>query len=90
MNVTREDLQSLVDQPLGAPHLEEEANRKNGTEERRSAELLEVCKRISKKWLPLGKRSPVRGACNEPTAQQIDLEDAVEQAGGRRGGRAAR
>lgn len=90
MNVTRDDLQHLANQPLGAPHLEEEANRKNGTQERRSDELLEVCKRISKKWLPLGKKSPVRGACNEPTATQTDIEDAVEQAGGQRGGRPAR
>jgi hypothetical protein len=88
MNVTREDLQFLANQPLGAPHLQKEAERVagHGTP---SAELKELCKRVSKKFLPLGKTTPKRGACNEPTATQTDIEDAVEAAGGARGGKAA-
>lgn len=85
MEVDRDTLQYLADQPLGAPHLQEEAERKASTLQPRSAELVEMCKRISKKWLPMGRTPARRGACNEPTAQQTDIEDAVEQRGGKRG-----
>lgn len=84
MEVSRDDLQYLADQPLGAPHLQEEAERKNGLLPP-SAELSELCKRVGKKWLPLGRKSPRRGECNVPAAEQTDLEDAVEAAGGKRG-----
>ena len=92
MHVDREQLQFLADQPIGAPHLQEEAERSNGIIPP-SEELKATCKRISKKWLPLGKRIPsradVRAAEQAFYANQIDLEDAVEAAGGKRGGQKA-
>jgi hypothetical protein len=88
MEIDREQLQYLTEQPLGAPHLQAEADRiahANGAV-KPSGELKATIKRTAKIWLPQGKRPPVRGACNEPTAEQTDIEDAVEAAGGKRGG----
>jgi len=53
-------------------------------------EALEAGRRASKKWLPEGKRSTSSREAKEARQafyeQQIDLEDAVEAAGGQRGG----
>lgn len=90
MQVTREDLQHLAGSPLGAEHLQDEAARKFGTEEKRSPELVEMCKRVGKKWLPLGKLPPKKRQTKAEIAEhQIDIEDAIEAAGGKRGGAAA-
>jgi hypothetical protein len=89
MEVDREQLQFLAEQRIGAPHLQAEADRiahTNGAV-RPSGELKETIKRAAKRWLPLGKRPLTVGACNEPAAKQTDIEDAVEAAGGKRGGR---
>lgn len=87
MQVTREDLQHLASQPLGAEHLQTEAEQKFGTEEKRSGELVEMCKRVGKKWLPLGKLPPKKRMTKAQIAEhQIDIEDAIEAAGGKRGG----
>lgn len=84
----RVTLQDLANQPIGGKHLQEEAERKVHTEEKRSPELVATCKRASKIWLPEGK-TPPRQRKAEPSAAQIDIEDAIEAAGGTRGSRAA-
>jgi hypothetical protein len=84
---TRNLLQELADAPIGSPELQDEADRiahaKGAVKP--SAELTEAIKRASKLWLPQGRHPARRGACNEPAAEQIDIEDAVESAGGKRG-----
>lgn len=83
----REILQHLAEQPIGAPHLQDEADRiahANGAI-RPSGELKETAKRAAKLWLPQGRKPTRRGACNEPTAEQTDIEEAIEQRGGKRG-----
>jgi hypothetical protein len=83
---TRELLQDLAQQPIGSPELQKEPLDKNG---RIKPEVKEAAKRASKLWLPQGKKPPRRrSVCNEPTAEQTDIEDAVQAAGGKRGGRA--
>jgi hypothetical protein len=82
---TREMLQELADLPIGSPELQAQPLDKNG---RVKPEVKEVAKRIAKIWLPQGKRPPrPRKTCNDPEAQQTDIEDAVEAAGGKRGGK---
>lgn len=85
--VDRETLQFLAEQPIGSLALQAECDRiahlRSGAKP--SEELKEAAKRATKIWLPEGKKSPVRGACNEPNATQCDIEDAVEAAGGKRG-----
>lgn len=87
----REILRELAARPIGgegarcwqkAPHVWDAND-----------EAREAAKRAGKTWLPAGKRSAsskeereYRKAFRE---QQIDLEDAVEQAGGQRGHMAA-
>jgi hypothetical protein len=83
MNVSREDLQYLANQPLGSAHLQQEAERVAGRGTP-SGELVELCKRVSKRWLPQGKSPPRARHCNVE-AEQIDIEDAIEAAGGQRG-----
>lgn len=84
MEVTREDLFALAAKPLGDPELHARVTRDpNGA--RGNPEVKAMVKRIAKTWLPLGRRSVTRGACNEPGAAQTDIEDAVEAAGGARG-----
>jgi len=86
---TRDLLQELAAKPIGSPELFEEACRKGLTREKVSAELAETVLRTSKKWLPAGKRAPTtpesRARQKELASLQIDLEDAVEAAGGQRG-----
>ena len=74
--------------PIGSPELQEEADRKAYKGEKPSPALKQTIKRTAKIWLPQGKKAArAGGACNEPDAKQIDIEDAVEAAGGKRGGR---
>jgi hypothetical protein len=89
MEIDREVLQHLAEQPIGAPHLQAEADsgRIQKGQAKPSGELKETIKRTAKLWLPHGRKPTKRGACNEPTAQQTDIEDAVEQRGGERGRR---
>jgi hypothetical protein len=89
MEVNRDTLQLLAEQSIGAPHLQAEADRIAHAQGaiKASGELKETIKRAAKRWLPLGKRPLTAGGCNEPTAQQTDIEDAVEAAGGKRGGK---
>lgn len=91
---TREVLQELVEKPIGSPALQEEAERvaymaANGGTPIISAELAEAGQRANKKWLPAGKRStsgPEARASREAFYErQIDLEEAIEAAGGQRG-----
>ena len=87
MEVDREQLQFLADQPIGSPALQQECERlAHQRDARPSGELQETAKRIAKRWLPLGRTPPRSRKCNVETAEQIDIEDAVEAAGGRRGG----
>lgn len=76
----RELLQRLADQPLGL----------EGMEAYIPGAAEEVGRRCQKIWLPAGKRSANsregRAARQAFREQQIDLEEAVEAAGGKRGG----
>jgi len=85
---TRDLLQDLASQPIGSPELQAEADRIAHNGNRPTAELKETIRRTAKIWLPQGKTPPRRGKCNIETAEQIDIEDAVEAAGGKRGGQA--
>jgi hypothetical protein len=90
----REILQELAAKPIGNEALQEEAQRvahiaANGGRPHISAELRETIDRTRKIWLPQGKRSAAEAnkrAAEAAAAVQIDLEDAVEKAGGKRGG----
>jgi hypothetical protein len=89
---SRDVLQDLAEQPIGSAKLQAEADRiahaKGAV--RPTGELKETIKRTAKLWLPQGKRpARSRTACNEPEAQQTDIEDAVEAAGEKRGGQPA-
>jgi hypothetical protein len=69
----RDWLQSLTEYPIGGD----------------SCSSAEAARRANKVWLPAGKRSAnsreVRATQQELRAKQIDIEDAVEAAGGERG-----
>lgn len=92
-----EMLQHLADQPIGSPELQEQANRlapqvADGALRKADipADLAETIKRTSKIWLPQGKKASGGPEAKEAEAafyeRQIDIEDAVEAAGGKRGG----
>jgi hypothetical protein len=91
---TRDLLDDLAKSRLGSPALQEEADRvarsQGGAQP--SAELKETIKRTAKKWLPQGKRTVSRAEAQAAAAafnsKQTDIEDAVERAGGKRGGSA--
>lgn len=88
MHVDREQLRILSELPIGARHLQDEADRIAHSGIKPTGELKETIKRAAKIWLPEGKKPPrPRSTCNAPDAQQTDLEDAVEAAGGKRGGK---
>jgi hypothetical protein len=84
-------LQQLTEEPLGSPALQQMADaafRRQHLEGKRSPpEVAEMAKRVSKIFLPAGRRQPKddRGAREEFAARQIDIEDAVAAAGGSRG-----
>lgn len=91
----RELLWELAQKPIGSPALQAEAQSvahivASGGTPSVSAELKEAGSRANKKWLPAGKRStsgPEERAKREAFYErQIDLEEAVEAAGGKRGG----
>ena len=81
---TRELLQELAETPIGSPELQARPLDAKGNVK---PEVKEAARRAVKIWLPQGRKAAKRGACNEPAAQQADIEDAVEAAGGKRGGR---
>jgi hypothetical protein len=74
----RELLQELANRPLGEAAIEA------GLET-----SMTISQRCQKTWLPCGRRSAAtpeaRAAKREMAERQIDIEDAVEAAGGRRG-----
>jgi hypothetical protein len=86
----REVLQSLAEEPLGGPDLQRLAENAARRQEKPPPAVRQMAKRINKIFLPRGKRT-VRDADERQkqddfAAKQIDLEDAVEAAGGSRGG----
>ena len=89
----REVLQELAAKPIGSAELQDEAQRiahlaANGAKPHMTPELRETIDRTRKIWLPQGKRSAAeanRKAALAAREAQIDLEDAVEAAGGQRG-----
>jgi hypothetical protein len=83
---TRDVLQELAKEPLGCREFESRPLDENGNVR---PEIKAVSKRAAKIWLPQGRKVAKRGACNSPDAKQTDIEDAVEAAGGKRGGAAA-
>jgi hypothetical protein len=86
----REVLQEMAESHIGSPALMDEAKRIGGTMRKPSPALAEAGKRAAKIWLPAGKKS-ARDAEQKAAEKafydkQVDLEDAVEAAGGKRGG----
>lgn len=86
-------LQELLDERLGSPEMQaraDAASRRQVLEGKRAvpSDVAALVKRVSKIHLPMGKRLPRddKPARDEFAARQVDLEDAVEAAGGRRGG----
>lgn len=91
---TREILQELAEKPIGSEELAAEANNvaylaAKGGRPKVSAELRGAIDRTCKKWLPQGRRTVSRAEAKAAEqvfyANQIDLEDAVQAAGGTRG-----
>jgi hypothetical protein len=86
---TREVLLDLARTPIGSRELQDEADRKARRGIKPSAELQETIDRCKRKWLPQGKRTVSRADQREAEAafyaNQTDLEDAIEAAGGKRG-----
>jgi len=91
----REILQELAERPIGGRELQAQIEANLSRLQRGSMkptfEMKEASERACKKWLPAGKK-PTRGpqiakAEEAFYANQIDLEDAVEAAGGKRGGK---
>ena len=87
----KELLQELAAKPIGGKHLQ--GPKPRGNEKLFDTEAVEAAKRADKKWLPAGKLPPQtpesRAREAELRATQTDIEDAVEAAGGHRGGRHA-
>lgn len=85
---TRDELFEMAARPIGDPELFGLAkNLLPG--QKPHPEVVEASKRACKLWLPAGKKSAVNVEAKEVRAEfdarQIDLEDAVESAGGQRG-----
>lgn len=80
-------IQALLDSPIGARHIQQEAG--NPEALLMHPEAIAAAKRAQKIWLPDGKKSAntreARDAARAARALNYDLEDAVEQAGGARG-----
>lgn len=85
---TREELFEMAARPIGDADLYQRA-KSVLPGEKPHPEVVEAAKRASKLWLPCGKKSAVNAEAKEVRAEfnarQIDLEDAVEAAGGARG-----
>lgn len=83
--LSRDELFALAEEPIGSRALQ--AGRYDQIHD---PDLVRAAKRASKLWLPRGRRgSNSREAKDADTAirsTQFDLEDAVEAAGGSRGG----
>jgi hypothetical protein len=77
-------LQWHLNEPLGSKELQKQCS-----PEYASAEAREMARRVSKIYLPAGKRPTSGPAVREKKdafyALQVDLEDVVEAAGGKRG-----
>lgn len=82
--ITREELFELAASPIGGPEAKRAAAAHRPGRDKTPAILKEAGKRAAKIWLPRGKRRTILSA-GDPAAQ-TDLEDAVEAAGGKRGG----
>lgn len=84
----REVLQELIAQPIGGRELMAGYNA-NSLPHIMSAEAMEAGKRANKFWRPAGKISTAtpeaKARDKEMREAQIDLEDAIEAAGGQRG-----
>lgn len=81
----RELLRELAAQPIGSRDLDQF---KDANGYITVPEAVEAGKRAKKIWLPSGKRSAAdanRAAAKRAREAQIDIEDAVEAAGGERG-----
>jgi hypothetical protein len=84
-------LQELAEEPLGSFRLQEiadEAHRRLASRGiKPPPEVVAMAKRVSKIHLPAGRRLPKdeRPAREEFASRQIDLEEAVEAAGGQCG-----
>lgn len=86
---TRDLLQELAQQPIGSRELQAQPPRdENGNVK---PEVKEAAHRASKVWLPQGRKASrtTPAERREFAERQTDIEDAVEAAGGRRGGRNA-
>jgi hypothetical protein len=79
-------LRAMLDAPIGSRDLQSKDDPRAPVF---LPEALEAARRASKVWLPEGKRSTNSKEAREKRQafyeQQIDLEDAVEAAGGHRG-----
>jgi hypothetical protein len=85
---TREELFEMAARPIGSPDVQALAKAVlPGAKP--PAEVVEAARRASKLWLPAGKTSAntieAREAEAVIRARNFDLEDAVEEAGGKRG-----
>lgn len=84
MQVTdREILQELADRPIGGAGIPACSGPNF------APEAIEAARRASGIWLPMGKRSAatpeLKARKKELREAQIDIEDAIEAAGGHRG-----
>lgn len=80
--ISRDELFALAALPIGG-EAARAAVRNLRPGEKAPDVVKQAAKRAAKIWLPLGRKGPVgRGG---PSDAQIDLEDAVEAAGGKRG-----
>lgn len=87
--IDRETLFEMAAEPIGSPKLMAEADHIAHTMIKPSPELREAAQRANKRWLPEGKIAASSLMSKEAEAafyaNQTDLEDAVEAAGGERG-----
>lgn len=91
---SREEIFHMAAEPIGSAALQREAEANMAAYARGalkpSMELKEAGQRAAKKWLPGGKKSTVSAESKEAEKafyeRQVDLEDAIEAAGGHRGG----
>jgi hypothetical protein len=84
-------LQQLVDEPLGGPEVKAALDRhlsRAAFGEKPPECVSAMAKRINRRFLPQGRRLPKddKPERDEFAARQIDLEEAIEAAGGKRGG----
>jgi hypothetical protein len=87
--IGRDELFALAAQPIGSPSLQREADSALARQMKPSLEVVAVAKRANKVWLPAGKKSAnttlARDVERDLLARNYDIEDAIAEAGGRRG-----